>query len=539
MAGEPRLLGGHSPTLQSPTETAEPANFFLQDVFYPEEVDAGDAFHIELSMVNIGAKAGTADISISGHDPSRWFDFKKTVDPELDPVEAKSIEIGPIIIVGQTRAIFNIEPFSEEFEIRITPDSDPFLADGAHRTAYYGSLNGPNAYHHEGVTYFAYHGAGENHLDPLIVAYNHESESVIGPVRVGSNPLKKKETLDTHGNPALIVDDSGYVHVIYGGHANWGGHQRHAMTTTPGDIRNWTHLENIPETTTYPQLIKLDDGTIFLFQRGPSEEGGHQADWTYQVSTDHGQTFANPIPFMVGWGGSGSVHTDGKYGEEWGDSWYLRIHRSFGPGPPITITGIYHTCGYTNGSQNRNENIRTGKEWWSRYNQYHVRVDRDGKFSAVDGTDVTDELPLTKSTADKHLFVLDTDIQNCMGGAHLGHSASGIPHLSFGLGNPGDDRRPQKYVNWSGDDWQVRDAPLSGPMEVREEETLLRAGHRMYRSTDGGKSWTRRKTANSPIGRQDYVRNPHPDARYHSVERRSTDDETHRVALFGDSGFVG
>lgn len=426
---------------------------------------------------------------------------------------------------------------------------DLALVGGAHPIAYYNYVIGPRGYHHDGVTYLAYQAGGaDRYLDPLVVAYDHDEGTLTGPVRVGSNPLSAVD--DSHGNPALIVDDSGYVHVIYGGHGSYRGEQRHAVSTRPGSIESWNHLDAVPAETTYPQLITLDDGRIVLFQRGPG--ANHGADWTYQISSDDGRTFSEPTRLLAGWMDGGGVVPDGPYGRQYGDSWYLNVQRCRDAAPaPIAITAVYHACGGPTDAWD-GSSVATDAEHLSRYNQYYLEVGSDMTVTGADGTDLSNRLPLTKSEMDDHALIHDSGVTTCQNAAFVDYAPDGTPHCYFGLGVPGDGRAA-RYAVRSATAWSVLDAPVYQlgdsinhyqAVTATESESAVRlwAGHEVHRTTDGGRSWTSRRIAEKPIGLPTRipVPNAHPNARFVGAEgaHDGRDESDVGIYLYGDTGFV-
>lgn len=132
----------------------------------------------------------------------------------------------------------------------------------------------PAAYYYNGVTYIVYQ-AGGTSSDPYILAYTHSGGTWSGPVKVGTNPL----TDDWHGVPAVIVDNSGYIHVFYGNHT---GAFEYAKSDNPEDISAFTAQTDVGSNETYANLLKADDGTIYLISRS-ADTGG---DYTFRTSAD-------------------------------------------------------------------------------------------------------------------------------------------------------------------------------------------------------------------------------------------------------------
>ena len=150
------------------------------------------------------------------------------------------------------------------------------------------TMQHPAGEHHEGVTYVAYQGPTE---DPYVASYDHESGLWNGPFKAGESVLvgKAPGVLDNHGKPAMIIDDEGYIHLVFGGHGGYPslgenplgdthrGQMKHVVTKMPLDISSWEELENISPFGTYNQFVKMDNGDIYLFYR----HGAHRSNWVY------------------------------------------------------------------------------------------------------------------------------------------------------------------------------------------------------------------------------------------------------------------
>jgi len=156
----------------------------------------------------------------------------------------------------------------------------------------------------DGITYVTYQGPLE---DPYIAAYNHETNEWTGPYKAGVSIMGKDPSrkIDNHGKPSMIIDDAGYIHLFFGGHGgvpdihgdnplgnHHYGENKHVVSKRPLDISEWEELDTIPPFGTYNQVIKMDNGDIYLFYR----HGAHRSDWVYHVSTDNGRNFGPAGP---------------------------------------------------------------------------------------------------------------------------------------------------------------------------------------------------------------------------------------------------
>jgi len=102
----------------------------------------------------------------------------------------------------------------------------------------------------------------------------------------------------------MIIDDAGYIHLFFGGHGgvpsihgdnplgnHHYGENKHVVSKRPLDITEWEELDTIPPFGTYNQVIKMENGDIYLFYR----HGAHRSDWVYHVSTDNGRSFGPAV----------------------------------------------------------------------------------------------------------------------------------------------------------------------------------------------------------------------------------------------------
>ena len=144
----------------------------------------------------------------------------------------------------------------------------------------------PTAYYYNGRTYVTWAGLD---LDPYVAYYTNATGKWTGPVRVGSNPL----TNDDHGTPVILVDNNGYIHIMYGSHDSA---QKYAKSTNPEDISAWTAMPDPVSSATYPQLFKDSSGYIHLIYRGPRAGDPSWSDLCEYTttSTDDGVTWSSP-----------------------------------------------------------------------------------------------------------------------------------------------------------------------------------------------------------------------------------------------------
>ncbi len=281
---------------------------------------------------------------------------------------------------------------------------------------FYNNVIAPHAFVAKDKVYCAFQNTkGQS----VVMAYDIKSGAWGKPVTISEFGLGK----DAHGNPSICIDANGYIHIFYGCHSR---NMRHAKSTKPYDIDNWSEQSPPTSRATYPQSIRMADGTICLFYRA----GGHMEPWTLHTSTDNGATwsdgqkviemrldppdklaaaYASIVPGAKGktihcfW-----VHKDDNAARVKGD----RKH----PWRPLKYKGL-HEAVY-------------------RYNQYYIRRDAQGTWRNIEGKPVT--LPVTKAYADKHCLVFDS-----------GHEFSNIARPMVD-----DKNRPYARFKYGVGDWK-------------------------------------------------------------------------------------
>lgn len=406
----------------------------------------------------------------------------------------------------------------------------------------------PAGVYHQGVTYLCYQGPRE---DPYVVSYNHTTDEWDGPYKAGVSAMGKdpsrKKRIDNHGKPSLIIDDAGYIHIAFGGHGGMpihgenhlGNHHYgknlHAVSEKPLDISGWKTLDNIPPFGTYNQFIKMDNGDLYLFYR----HGAHRSNWVYQVSTDNGRTFSEPVSFL-----KHKRRTD----QAAVDSWYPYIQK--GQGDELIVVFDYHLC-----SDRSSPGLGHVPK---RYNLYYMVMDtKTGKWRNVQNEPLT--MPLTKEEADAKALVTRTDGHwTFQGVADL--DPQGNPYLGVTVGKDinsnRSDPKTMALFHWDGTSWAK--LPAQG-LPVGNGDFVVGADKRIslylenyratadagevirWESTDNGASFEpaevllRRPQARFSIS--SLIRNPHPDARIVVAEKLpGTDDR--RMYLLGDNGVV-
>ena len=400
------------------------------------------------------------------------------------------------------------------------------------------TMQHPSGEYYKGVTYVAYQGPLE---DPYVAAYEHSTGKWSGPFKAGESIMGKTPgaKIDNHGKPALIVDDEGYIHLVFGGHGGLDRHGTnelgnthkgqmiHVVSKRPQDISEWEVLENIPPFGTYNQFVKMNNGDIYLFYR----HGAHESNWVYQRSTDNGRSFGPKIAVL-----KHQVRTDtpGIH-----DSWYAWFTN--GQGNDIIAAYNYHLH-------------RESKHNGQRNNGYYMVMDTDDHvWRNVKGEKLT--VPVTKDYADEMTLVVDTgDLWTVRGVPAL--DPAGKPHATFEVGegmglNHGGPKQTQHY-RWTGQEWvtggstelpasAVGDMLVSSPVDV----SLLLDGDEVawWHSTDGGQSFKKGETLikhkRTRFTLSSMIRNAHPDARVIAAgNNRAEKNDFREMYLLGDHGPV-
>ena len=142
----------------------------------------------------------------------------------------------------------------------------------------------------EGKTYITLSATKKD--EPLIWSLEHETGRWRVPVQVGHNELPLR---DQHGNPSLLVDDEGYIHVWYGAHGPRHTSERvYARSKRPHDISEWIHPD-FPTGITYPMPSVMSDGTVYVMYRAGAHAMPGSAAWVLRRSKDHGKTWSKAI----------------------------------------------------------------------------------------------------------------------------------------------------------------------------------------------------------------------------------------------------
>ncbi|MFC7196419.1 BNR-4 repeat-containing protein [Halosimplex aquaticum] len=188
----------------------------------------------------------------------------------------------------------------------------------------------------EDTTFVVFRGES---ADPYATYYDHEGGEIGPEVRIGTNPIPDD---DTHGAPALTIDDEGFLHVFYGVHND---PLSYAKSEAPYDTSAWEPMgQPMAEADddilasdyweTDRALLSVPGGTytfpltyqsyIYLLYRtgtepnahGPDPEQGDQITYpshafaTILRSTDGGETWDDIGPVIDTRGARGRPESD-------------------------------------------------------------------------------------------------------------------------------------------------------------------------------------------------------------------------------------
>ena len=170
-----------------------------------------------------------------------------------------------------------------------TEDIIESFNESGNSTPLYNSKIYPQAYYYNGVTYIVFSGDDK---DPYAITYTHSSDTWSSPVKVGTNPLA--DNSDAHGAPAVIVDDSGYIHVAFGAHNTT---LEYCRSSSSEDISSWDTMTDITAYATYPRWVKDTSGDLYIFYRGHTSDANTYYQ-SYRVSNDEGDSWSSENTFL-------------------------------------------------------------------------------------------------------------------------------------------------------------------------------------------------------------------------------------------------
>ena len=151
-------------------------------------------------------------------------------------------------------------------------------------TPFYNSKIYPQAIRYNGVVYVVFQGDDK---DPYIRAYNIAADTWAGPVKIGTNPLV--DNTDGQGAPAVMVDDSGYIHVAAWCHNT---SLKYWISDSSEDISAFSAQSDITAYASYPRWIKDSSGNLYIFYRGHTADADNYYQ-SYRVSDDEGDSWGS------------------------------------------------------------------------------------------------------------------------------------------------------------------------------------------------------------------------------------------------------
>ncbi len=382
-------------------------------------------------------------------------------------------------------------------------------------------INIPIAQYYNGKTYIIF----QSYIDdPYIITYTHATDTWSAPVKVGETHLA---TGDAHGQPAMLIDSNGYIHVVWGTH---GGTFQYSKSTNPEDISSWAAQSDLWDGT-YPQLLQFSDGTIYMFYRNAGGTG-----WEHRTSSDSGANWSSLTTVQLGFG-------------------YCVFKKGIGD----TIHGLIFTYpGTTN---------------VDRHNIYYILYS-GGQWKNIKAENQT--LPVTYLN---DILVYDSGVLYTPG-PNICFDSTNKPYIIFTEGTDFIGTYSYKFTKYVGSSWVVyslgvstnywRDsfvsmdcvspthfdayvitggleAPVGWDVLTQGVPVSLGGNVEKWSSTDGGVTWAKIETITSGHQYLDpvVVINHHANAKVFfaqyqgNVNRLLNGGWNNRGCLYGDGGFIG
>ena len=360
------------------------------------------------------------------------------------------------------------------------------------------------AYYRGGKTYLAWVGPN-NH--PYVSDYDHK-RNLWNHQRVGTNLISPS---DYHGNPSILIDKKGFLHVFYGGHNK---HMRYSRSQKPLANTDWKDLtSHIPYTdSTYPQLFEMSDGTIYCFYRRRT----HRGNWSFITSKNNGTTWSKEIHVL-----------DGKSPP--GNGWYA----SFAKDPNrdhIHLLFLWHAS---------KDDLPH-----SRRNLYYLQMEHSiGKWKSMKNDQI--KTPLSFVEANEKVMIFDSK-----------NKYSSIPQLwltkdgrPVGLNRISDNDGviTRRLHVWTGEAWQSQRVPIDAILQPTTNQWVgfrSREGKvQKFTSIDEGASWSEGEIILRTDGDQKLnaqFADAHPDAVLAIIDlvdaKRIPGKQ--RLWVWGESGFL-
>ncbi len=328
------------------------------------------------------------------------------------------------------------------------------VRDGRHYTPFYGYVITPHAVVERDKVFCAFQNPDGQ---PIVMVYDIAARQWGEPVRASDKGLQR----DAHGNPSICIDSRGHLHVFFGCH---GGPMRHTRSLKPYDPAAWEEQPAPTPRATYPQTMRMADGTMCLLYRA----GGHMEPWSLRTSKNDGRTWSEAERVI-------EMRLDPP-------DRLAAAYCQFFPGANRDTIHCFWNHKDDNAarvSNSRPHPWRTLKypglhEAVYRYNVYYVRRDAAGCWRNATGEAVA--LPISKAEADARCLVYDSGQQFTFLRSRQAVDAEDRPYFKFGTGVVDWARvksrvivRPvDKHAHFAAGKWQLADAlPDDWPAEVR------------------------------------------------------------------------
>jgi len=402
--------------------------YMKKGVLHSANLNGSISFNNENRVVSLGyEESGIRFYDSSGHDN----------DAICVGSTCPSIADGRF---GKTRSYDGVNDYTtiiydSDLDFAENTTSQNYFTKGGIGNPFYTTIH-PRGRYYNNKTYITY---TADHFDPYIRSYNHISSTWSKAERVGTTSLSQ----DSHGNPAMIIDNDGYIHVFYGAH---NGPLKYAKSKYSDNITYWNDMTDITNMATYPQAILMSNGDIYLFYRAGN---GHYTDWSYRVSTDNGDSWSGETVVLEA--------TAASIG------YYPYIYE--GTNDSIHITTCYKGTGSA----------------WNRYNTYYVMLNSSGNLLNISGDDVG--LPINKINLDALALIYD----------------SGANHSAVHAMDVDDDNNPYqvfttgtgttyiyKFANWSAGALTLYDITTTDHLFDQANIITTNSSHHTVFLTSGG-----------------------------------------------------
>jgi hypothetical protein len=361
------------------------------------------------------------------------------------------------------------------------------------------------AHYRNRKTYLAWVGP-DNH--PYVSVYSHKKNEWSAHKRVGTNLISPK---DYHGNPSILIDREGFLHVFYGGHNKKMRYSRSSKPLSNDDWQDYT--SRLPYTdSTYPQLFTMSDGTIYSFYRRKT----HRGNWSYITSKDNGMTWSKEVHVL-----------DGRSPP--GNGWYAAFTKGLNR-DHIHLMFLWHAS---------KDNLPH-----SRRNLYYMQMDHStGKWTSIENEKLN--TPISFEEANGKVMIFDSKNKYSSIPQHW-LTVDGRP---VGLNRISDrDGVDTRHLHvWTGESWRTQEVPIDVILKPEKNEWVgfrSREGTvQRFTSKDEGAHWTPGEVILKTDGEQKLnalFAEAHPDAVLAIVDK--VDEQwvpgKQRLWVWGDAGFL-